>query len=128
MFAFGGKADVHRSEWRWPSVPQEAVDDLSVNLARAHAACTIVVLLRNTRIRVVQQGTGEIGRFSTIRCCVCFPSPFGTRWSAPQDDRSGHRDIRRRGKNEADGCRQQPGNEQDEEADGQSDVATPAYV
>ena len=51
-----------------PSIPGvEAVDHLSVNLARAHAACTIVVLLRHTRIRVVQQGTGEMGDVPTVR-------------------------------------------------------------
>jgi hypothetical protein len=56
----------------------------------------------------------------------CLPSPFGARRSSRQHDYGSDRDVSRRGKNEADGRRQQPGNEQDEKGDAQSDIAPPA--
>src|SRR5947207_12836944 len=55
----------------------------------------------------------------------CLPSPFGARRSSRQDDHGSDRDISRRGKNEADGRREQPGEEKDEKCGAQRDVASP---
>ena len=51
-----------------PSLLEMAADDLSVNLANAHAACTIVVFLRHTRVSVAEQGACEVGGAATVRC------------------------------------------------------------
>ena len=50
-----------------PSVSQEAVDDFSVDLARAQATGAIVMLLGHT-VRVVQHCAGEVGGVSSVRC------------------------------------------------------------
>jgi hypothetical protein len=49
-------------------VSDVAVDDLSVDLACAHAGCTIVVILGHARVRVIEQSAGEVGRIATVHC------------------------------------------------------------
>ncbi len=49
------------------SLSQEAICDLSINSAGAHAACTIVAFLGHARVGVIKYGAGEVGRAPAVR-------------------------------------------------------------
>src|SRR6478672_746694 len=51
-----------------PSVSEVAFDDVSVSFARAHAGCTIVVLLGDARIRMIEQRAREVGSVAAVGC------------------------------------------------------------
>ena len=53
---------------RLPSVSEVAFNDVSVSFARAHAGCTIVVLLGDARIRMIEQRAREVGSVAAVGC------------------------------------------------------------
>ena len=63
MSAFGVTADMLGARL----ILSEAVCDVGINLAGAHAACAIVVFFSHPRIGMVQQGTGKVGSVSAVR-------------------------------------------------------------